>query len=430
MINIDITILSPMMFFRMKKRMLQDTWHRIKPVAQQLALTEGLGADDSSTNTSRGTTKTLSSPSYADFLWAYSIFWSRAISIPINTTTTLEGIVPGLDFANHSDSSKCRWTMSQFNMRNGSSTSHNDGGKDGSSSTSGRGDSNSNNNKSSSYFVQLVCPRGSKITPGSEITINYGDKSNEELLFLYGFAQEDNTHDVLMVACPLPPPNEWDETLHARVQLLRARGLTPQVFLPADHLLAASEVRRSRGRKKGRRPGDVLFEKEMDGEIEGAVAEFDLPSGVMETLEVFVMEKKDVLAELNSQSGGGGKALAGGGAIADRESSGGSSGSIADDAREGPNLSEIESSGLRLALLTTLVRLLELKIRELESNDRGSGPLEADEKLLEQAKNKLNEQQRMALIYRSSQKRLARQYLLYGNALLQQEMRHLRDLTP
>ena len=125
---------------------------------------------------------------------------------------------------------------------------------------------------------------------------------------------------------------------------------------------------------------------------------------------MFVMEKKDVLAELNREGEGG--------AAADRGSSGGQS-----------SLSEIESSGLRLALLTTLVRLLELKIRELEGSEHGSGSLESDEKLLEQAKGSLNAQQRAALIYRSGQKRLARQYLLYGNALLQQEMRHLRALT-
>jgi hypothetical protein len=385
-----------LLYCRMKKLMLQGTWRRIEPVARQLALAEGLGGGTGST---AADSSKSSVPSFSDFLWAYSIFWSRAISIPITNTITLEGIVPGLDFANHSENSKCRWTMSKFNI----------------SGASGGGGNISNiSTTSNSPFIQLVCPRGSKIPPGNEITINYGNKSNEELLYLYGFAQEENKHDVLMVACPLPPPSDWDETLHARVQLLHARGLTPQVFLPAEHLLEASEVRKSRGRKRGRRPGDVLFENVSGGdeeeEVVGSVAELDLPNGVMETLEVFVMEKKDVLAELNREGEGG--------AAADRGSSGGQS-----------SLSEIESSGLRLALLTTLVRLLELKIRELEGSEHGSGSLESDEKLLEQAKGSLNAQQRAALIYRSGQKRLARQYLLYGNALLQQEMRHLRALT-
>jgi len=369
--------------------MLQDTWRRIEPVAQQLAVTEGLDADSDSPTR----------PTYSDFLWAYSIFWSRAFPIPISNTIVLEGIVPGLDFANHSDTSPCIWTMSRFSA---------DGGR------GGRGSSTTKSSSAAPPFIQLVCPRGSKMTPGSEITINYGNKSNEELLYLYGFAQEDNKHDMLMVACPLPPPSDWDETLHARVQLLHARGLTPQVFLPAAHLYEASVPRKSRGRKKGRRPSDVLFKKERKWEVEGAVAELDLPRGVMETLEVFVMEKKDVLAELNNQEG---EEVHTRGAAADRAPG---------NSRGVHSLSEIESSGLRLALLTTLVRLLELKIKELEGT---TGPLEADEKLFEEAKLKLNAQQRAALIYRSGQKRLARQYLVYGNALLQQEMRHLRDLT-
>lgn len=51
-----------------------------------------------------------------------------------------------------------------------------------------------------------------------------------------GFTLEPNPADVLMVACPLPPPAEWDEVLGARVALLRRRGLQPQLFLPAAAL--------------------------------------------------------------------------------------------------------------------------------------------------------------------------------------------------
>lgn len=44
--------------------------------------------------------------------------------------------------------------------------------------------------------------------------------------------EEGGPHDVLMVACPLPPAVEWDELLTARVDLLAAKGLRPQLFLP------------------------------------------------------------------------------------------------------------------------------------------------------------------------------------------------------
>ena len=48
-----------------------------------------------------------------------------------------------------------------------------------------------------------------------------------------GFVEENNSHDVLMVACPLPPVEQWGEDMHARAALLASRGLTPQLFLPA-----------------------------------------------------------------------------------------------------------------------------------------------------------------------------------------------------
>jgi hypothetical protein len=58
---------------------------------------------------------------------------------------------------------------------------------------------------------------------GEELTISYGDKGNEELLLLYGFAQRHNPHESLMLLCPLPPPEEWDEVFGARMQLLQVR---------------------------------------------------------------------------------------------------------------------------------------------------------------------------------------------------------------
>jgi hypothetical protein len=43
----------------------------------------------------------------------------------------------------------------------------------------------------------------------------------------------------------------------------------------------------------------------------------------------------------------------------------------------------VEAAGLRLAILTTLVRLLEIKAAELESPETGTGPLEGDVHILE-----------------------------------------------
>ena len=67
---------------------------------------------------------------------------------------------------------------------------------------------------------QVCCPRA-----GEELTISYGDKGNEELLLLYGFAQPSNSHETLMLLCPLPSPEDWDEVFTARMELLQVIGL-------------------------------------------------------------------------------------------------------------------------------------------------------------------------------------------------------------
>jgi hypothetical protein len=54
---------------------------------------------------------------------------------------------------------------------------------------------------------------------------------------------DDNAADLLMVRCPLPPPAQWDEVLTARALLLRRRGLSPQLFLPAAPLRAPPDLR-------------------------------------------------------------------------------------------------------------------------------------------------------------------------------------------
>ena len=63
-----------------------------------------------------------------------------------------------------------------------------------------------------------------------------------------GFALEGNPSDVLMVKCPLPPAEQWDEVMRARLLFLLKQGLAPQLFLPASNLppAAESEVRSAR----------------------------------------------------------------------------------------------------------------------------------------------------------------------------------------
>ena len=148
---------------------------------------------------------------------------------------------------------------------------------------------------------------------------------------------------VLTVMCPLPPPAEWDELLQARLLLLQRRGLRPQLHLPAADLsrLGAGEDAKVAAAKKAGQ-----------GASSDEVLASDLPDHVLDTLEVFVMEPAQVAAGLEALD-----ATAGGSA----SSSGSRSGAKA----------EAEASGRRMALLTTLVRLLELKALEMEDPMEG-----------------------------------------------------------
>lgn len=156
--------------------------------------------------------------------------------------------------------------------------------------------------------------------------------------------------------CPLPPPAEWDELLQARLLLLQRRGLRPQLHLPAADLgrLGAGEDAKAAAAVKAGR-----------GASSDEVLASDLPDHVLHTLEVFVMEPAQVAAALEatdpdapgSDGTGSGSGSSGAGSAA--------------AASKGGREAEAEASGRRMALLTTLVRLLELKALEME--DPGEG---------------------------------------------------------
>ena len=124
-----------------------------------------------------------------EFRWAYSAYWSRALSLPMGddpTAPTVEAIVPGIDFANHSCvAPNARWEVRGV-VR----------GAPDPSDTSGSGPR-----------VELLGEFGATPAPGEEVVISYGDKTNEELLFVHGFADRDNPHDALV----LQPPWVIDE---------------------------------------------------------------------------------------------------------------------------------------------------------------------------------------------------------------------------
>ena len=186
----------------------------------------------------RGGAKISGAPvSEEEFRWAYACFWSRALALPLGddpTRPAVEAIVPGIDFANHSCAKpNARWRVRRPAPR------ENFAGDEGGASPS-----------PAEPTIELVCVRGCVPAPGEELKISYGDKPNEELLFVHGFAERDNPHDKLVLRAPAGPsagtrasaPDAARGALDAEIEreaatarstLSKLLGLPPQVILPA-----------------------------------------------------------------------------------------------------------------------------------------------------------------------------------------------------
>ncbi|KAI3839323.1 hypothetical protein MKX03_031033 [Papaver bracteatum] len=169
---------------------------------------------------------------YEDFLWANSIFWTRALNIPfphsyvfpktseeencsvpldtdggiitsevspsfvdengsrgcelasvvaVNAVNSaqgesvwVEGLIPGVDFCNHVIKSVTTWEVDSLGLTTGVPAS-----------------------------MYLLSAEQGTVQNEEEICISYGDKGNEELLYLYGFVIDDNPDDYLMIHYPV-----------------------------------------------------------------------------------------------------------------------------------------------------------------------------------------------------------------------------------
>ena len=60
-----------------------------------------------------------------------------------------------------------------------------------------------------------------RLQPGQPLTISYAEDSNEALLFRYGFIDEANRQDTVMLRCPLGPSDDWDADMRKRIERLK-----------------------------------------------------------------------------------------------------------------------------------------------------------------------------------------------------------------
>ncbi|XP_074567670.1 uncharacterized protein LOC141824307 [Curcuma longa] len=210
---------------------------------------------------------------FEDFLWANSIFWTRALNIPfphsyvfpepakvlgnnsslnsseVGTNTSeipgktsvheqngqtegvhmldgvkdndkadetsknkgaetvwVEGLIPGIDFCNHGLKAGATWEVDSTGDVTGIPAS-----------------------------MYLTLADQQSFEDGKEICISYGNKGNEELLYLYGFVLDNNPDDYLMVHYPM-------EALHnaplssSKAGLLEAQKAELRCLLPKSLL--------------------------------------------------------------------------------------------------------------------------------------------------------------------------------------------------
>ncbi|KAJ4806403.1 Histone-lysine N-methyltransferase setd3 [Rhynchospora pubera] len=183
---------------------------------------------------------------YEDFLWANSVFWTRALNIPMphsyvfpkseeehdteasqheqnsdhkdsdcmecncgesgnGEPVWVEGLVPGIDFCNHGtitgSKAVATWEVDSAGTASGIPNS---------------------------MYLLLAADYDCS---DKEIHISYGNKGNEELLYLYGFVIEENPDDYLMVHYPVEAL-EHVTSIDKKTKLLEIQSAEMRCLLP------------------------------------------------------------------------------------------------------------------------------------------------------------------------------------------------------
>ncbi|KAH0471130.1 hypothetical protein IEQ34_000853 [Dendrobium chrysotoxum] len=259
-------------------------------------------------------------------------------------TVWVEGLVPGIDFCNHGLKQAATWDVDQMGSMTGIP---------------------------SSMYLLLADPVSMEID--KEICISYGNKGNEELLYLYGFIIDINPNDYLMVHYPLEllqnaPLSESKEKLlelqKAELRCLLPRSLLDNGFYTGYHKDEVSE--RSSFSWSGQRKVPSYLHKLV------------FPQEFMAALRTITMQDHEIkkatslLAELVGSTDEG-------------------------QASEADVRAAVWESCGDYAALELLVDLLRAKMTELEES---SGTVENDSKLLEDFHNlELEEHMRFLVFF-------------------------------
>ncbi|KAL5058468.1 hypothetical protein RYX36_030072 [Vicia faba] len=371
---------------------------------------------------------------FEDFLWANSVFWSRALNIPMprsyvfpemqdvlqsctpevdekgrkvtksddltkemthstvhGDTVWVEGLVPGIDFCNHDLKSIATWEVDGIGLTTGVPVS-----------------------------MYLLSAAQSPLQIDREISISYGNKGNEELLYLYGFVIDGNTDDYLMVHYPAEAintiPFSESKGQLLEVQKTEMRCLLPKTLLDNGFFPLSTK---NSGEKENNQCNQVCnYSWSGQRKIPSYVNKLVFPEKFMATLRTIAMQEDELfkvssmLEELIGPEG-------------ERQ--------LSDTDVQSAIWEVCGDSGA----LQVLVDLLHVKLMDLEED---SGTVESDFELLKKALiidsqedsrqtgNDLEETKMMsrnkwsAIVYRRGQKQLTRLFLNEAEHALQLSM--------
>ncbi|XP_047075244.1 uncharacterized protein LOC124685016 [Lolium rigidum] len=406
----------------MQKRSLQKLFDdKVKGLVEEL-----LQVDDSGSSIE---------VQFEDFLWANSIFWTRALNIPLphsyvfpgsldeqQTRTVgslgdsglttqqesdtavkntrgdensescktesiwVEGLVPGIDFCNHNVKALATWEVDSVGNATGIPAS---------------------------MYLRLVDK--SSVETGTEIYINYGNKGNEELLYLYGFVVDNNPDDYLMVHYPIEALRQV-QSADVKMRLIEMQKAELRCLLPTSLLDSGFfGTSTSSGEEDNKKNASHFSSYSWSGQrkVPSYLHKNVFPQEFLSTLRTIAMQEHELeqVASLLGEVG----------SSEDTE----------------PSDAEIRSAIWEVCgdhgALGLLVDLLKVKMAELEE---GTGTEASDGQLLEKFdsndtedslsasaecndKTKSRANSRSCIVYRRGQKQLTRAFLREAERLLE-----------
>ncbi|ESR58415.1 hypothetical protein CICLE_v10019481mg [Citrus x clementina] len=168
--------------------------------------------------------------SFEDFLWANSIFWTRALNIPLphsyvfpqnqEDLNKYDSINNSAELSNdHNSRGELINGLNDINLKAAATWE-----VDGTGLITGV-----------PFSMYLLSVERSSFHSEKEISISYGNKGNEELLYLYGFVIDNNPDDYLMIHYPAEAihsiPLSDSKALLLEEQKAQLRCLLPKSLL-------------------------------------------------------------------------------------------------------------------------------------------------------------------------------------------------------